>query len=247
MDNCCDSLIKYIIFIFNFFFLLTGIALISIGSYMKVEMSNYLNFLDDTYMNTSVLFIILGIIILIIGFCGCCGAMTENFCMMFTFATLLGLVVIIQIASAVMVYMYQDDAEEQISNKMKEGMRHYDPDSTEYEGVTMTWNQIQSDLKCCGVDKYEDWKTTNFSKPNGDVPDDCCKTISKGCGSGVLNDPTKVDGIYEHGCLKKLESLIGSNIEYVGGAGIAFILLEIIGVLVSCMLASNMRRRSNYV
>ena len=60
-------------------------------------MSNYLNFLDDQYLNTSVLFIVLGVIILIIGFCGCCGAMTENFCMMYTFATLLGLIVLVQV------------------------------------------------------------------------------------------------------------------------------------------------------
>ena len=62
-------------------------------------MSDYLNYFDDSYINASVLFIILGAIVLILGFFGCCGACTENSCMMFTFATLLALVVIAEVMS----------------------------------------------------------------------------------------------------------------------------------------------------
>ena len=60
-------------------------------------MSDYLNYFDDSYVNASVLFIVLGAIVLILGFFGCCGACTENSCMMFTFATLLALVVIAEV------------------------------------------------------------------------------------------------------------------------------------------------------
>ena len=97
MENCCDSMLKYLIFIFNFFLFMTGVALIAMGAYIQIEMSDYLNFLDDSYLNSSVLFIALGIVILIVGFCGCCGAVTENACMMFTFGTLLSLVVMVEV------------------------------------------------------------------------------------------------------------------------------------------------------
>ena len=60
-------------------------------------MKDYLNFLDESYLNASVLFIVLGVIILVIGFFGCCGACTESPCMMATFATLLAIVVITQV------------------------------------------------------------------------------------------------------------------------------------------------------
>ena len=63
------------------------------------QMSDYLNYFDDSYVNASVLFIVLGAIVLILGFFGCCGACTENSCMMFTFATLLALVVIAEVMS----------------------------------------------------------------------------------------------------------------------------------------------------
>ena len=97
MENCCDSMLKYLIFIVNFFFFVTGVALVSMGAYVQIQMSEYFNFLGDSYLNTSIVFIVLGVVILIIGFFGCCGACTENHCMVFTYATLLALVVIVEV------------------------------------------------------------------------------------------------------------------------------------------------------
>jgi hypothetical protein len=97
MDNCCDSLLNKLLCVFNFFFFITGAALIGMGTYIHVEMSDYLNYLDDSYVNASILFIVLGTIILILGFFGCCGACTESPCMMFTFGALLSVVVIVEV------------------------------------------------------------------------------------------------------------------------------------------------------
>ena len=69
-------------------------------------MSDYLNYFDDSYVNASVLFIVLGAIVLILGFFGCCGACTENSCMMFTFATLLALVVIAEVKNIIELPLY---------------------------------------------------------------------------------------------------------------------------------------------
>ena len=61
------------------------------------QMKDYFNFVDDGYLNSSVIFIVLGVIILVVGFFGCCGACTENSCMMTTFSLLLAVVVAIQV------------------------------------------------------------------------------------------------------------------------------------------------------
>jgi CD63 antigen len=247
MDNCCDSLLKYLIFVFNFFFFLTGVALISVGAYMKIEMANYLNFLDDAYFNSSILFIILGVVILVIGFFGCCGACTENACMMFTFGSLLAVVVVIEIGVAIAVYVFRNDAHQVITQKMKEGMEHYGT-GPDFQGVTETWNQIQFDLKCCGVENYRDWFSPNitFSKLSGrkDVPDSCCKENTPGCGKNAEDILSKIN---QDGCFTLLETTVKDNVAMVGGIAIAVIVLQIIGVLVSCMLANNMKRRANYV
>ena len=92
MDNRCDSMLYKLVAILDFFLFLIGATLIGVGAYIHVKMSDYL-----TYFDASVLFIVLGAIVLILGFFGCCGACTENSCMMFTFATLLALVVIAEV------------------------------------------------------------------------------------------------------------------------------------------------------
>jgi len=41
--GCCDVLIKYIVFLFNFVFFLTSVALIGIGAYIQINMTKVIN------------------------------------------------------------------------------------------------------------------------------------------------------------------------------------------------------------
>lgn len=50
-------------------------------------------------------------------------------------------------------------------------------------------------FKCCGVDTYTDWNDTS-TMSFYDVPDSCCKQVSKDCGHGARNLPDKEDKIY---------------------------------------------------
>ncbi len=97
MDNCCDSLMKYFLFILNFFIFVIGAVFIGAGAFVQTQMKNYLDFLGNDYLNVSVVLIVLGVIVLIVGFFGCCGACTESGCMMTTFATLLAILVVAQV------------------------------------------------------------------------------------------------------------------------------------------------------
>ena len=144
-------------------------------------MADYLNYFDDSCVNASVLFIILGAIVVILGFFGCRGACTENSCMMLTFTTLLAIVVIAEVGAAIAMYVFRADAHNIISAKMNEGLTYYNK-GEEYQGVTDTWNAVQSDFACCGVKDYKDWKNTTFGESVVGVPDACCKTAVKKCG-----------------------------------------------------------------
>ena len=99
MENCCDSLFKTIIMLFNLIFALVGLVLMGFGIYVQLEAKDYLNFLGDNYTNTPVFIIILGGIIFVVAFFGCCGAMKENKCMMYTYGFLLFVILIAQVKS----------------------------------------------------------------------------------------------------------------------------------------------------
>lgn len=45
-------------------------------------------------------------------------------------------------------------------------------------------------LKCCGVNNSTDWK--NFGTDGNSVPDSCCITVAKGCGTAMMTDETVV-------------------------------------------------------
>lgn len=249
MANCCDSMLKYIVFLFNFLFFITGGLLIGIGAYAQIKLKNYFDFLGSPYLNASIIFIIIGCVILVVAFFGCCGACTENACMLYTYATLMALILLVEIGLAVTVYVFRGDAREFVSKGMRQGMLNYPVNEEEgHVGVKDTWDAIQFDLKCCGVEYFADWKETKFGK-DGNVPDSCCKESTLNCGHGILNlnNQTAATTIYTEGCFAKFESVVLSNVGPVAGIGVGVAVFQVLGVIVSCFLAANMRRKDNYV
>ena len=99
MENCCDSLFKTIIMLFNLIFALVGLVLMGFGIYVQIDIDakDLLNFLVDNYTNTPVFIIILGGIVFVVAFFGCCGAIKENKCMMYTSGFLLFVILIGQV------------------------------------------------------------------------------------------------------------------------------------------------------
>ena len=107
MATCCENILKYAIFLLNFVFFLASVGLISIGAYLEYQKSTYLSFLDSPYLNTSIVLIIIGVVMLVVSFFGCCGACTENKCMLMTYATLLVLITLALIAVSIAIYVFK--------------------------------------------------------------------------------------------------------------------------------------------
>lgn len=60
---------------------ITGLVLLSVGAAIKAVYYGYHVFLDDQYFSAPNLLIAVGLIILLVSFLGCCGAVKENHCM----------------------------------------------------------------------------------------------------------------------------------------------------------------------
>lgn len=71
-----------------FLFQLSGLALIIIGAVIKLKYDDYMIHLSDSSLTTGPVFlVVIGVIVFIIGFLGCCGAYKENYCMVTTVST----------------------------------------------------------------------------------------------------------------------------------------------------------------
>ena len=70
-----------------FYFLpqLIGIAMLGIGIWARLERDNFslkdFHSMLDFFTEISILFVLLGCLIFMLGFCGCLGALRENTCL----------------------------------------------------------------------------------------------------------------------------------------------------------------------
>nr|XP_053649633.1 CD63 antigen-like [Cherax quadricarinatus] len=76
--------IKYLLFIFNLLFVISGFAVIIVGAVIEANYRTYLDFISSTYVSASSILIAVGVLIFVVGFFGCCGAVKENHCMVVT-------------------------------------------------------------------------------------------------------------------------------------------------------------------
>ena len=63
---------------------ISGVALIITGGVIQGLYAQYLDFLGNEFLSAPMLFIVVGAIIFLVAFFGCCGAIRENACMMLT-------------------------------------------------------------------------------------------------------------------------------------------------------------------
>jgi len=235
MDDCCASMVKYFMFFINFIFAIAGIVLIGIGAYIQIKATEYLDFLSDNYLNTPIFIIIIGCVIFVIAFFGCCGAWNESACMVYTYSALLTVILIAELGAAIAAFALKGDLKSVIEDKMVEGMDNYGKEG--YEGVTNAWDVVQTDLHCCGSTDYTDW----FKNSTQTVPDSCCLVDTKGCGS----NPDKSQ-IYTKGCLTEFEDQFVGNIGLVGGIALGVAAFQFLGIIFSCCLGRRIRQGAYY-
>ena len=240
----CGSMFKSLLFLINLLFFLVGCSIIGLGTFVTLKTEEYEGFFHDGF-NTSDLksalvlpssiFITVGVLITVISFLGCCAVCQDSKCMMYSFAIIIFVILIAQIAVAVVMFLYKDKAYKKVSDGLTEGLKGYGINDT---AITTAWDNIQEDFKCCGVKNANDWTNTTFGKMNPDkAPDSCCEIVKKGCGDGKLPKGT---GLNSKGCLEKFDEFVESHVNMIGGVGIGLFLFQLIMVIVACVLANHM-------
>ncbi len=89
------------------FFQLSGLALIIVGALIKSKYGTYLSFANAQYADAAIFIIVVGVIVFVVAFMGCCGAIKENYCMITTFATFMVIIFILEVAAGAMSLAYK--------------------------------------------------------------------------------------------------------------------------------------------
>lgn len=219
--------VKYLLFVFNLVFAISGIAILAIGAIIQNFYSNYTDFLHGKFFVGPVLLIVVGVIVFVVAFFGCCGAVKENHCMIMTFAGLLLVVFGLELAGGITGYVLRDDVEDILQSTVNSSMSKYSYN----DEITKTWNIMQHDLYCCGTKHAEDWGSV-FG--NTTLPETCCP--------GVTPCDMDTKGHYERGCLAVLQNEVQHYGLLLGGVGIGLACVQLIGVVFACCLAKSIRK-----
>ncbi|KAK0057700.1 tetraspanin-33-like isoform X1 [Biomphalaria glabrata] len=250
-DTFVNPVLKYILFFFNFTFWLAGLSLLAIGIWAHLQKETF-SFEDvrsvfDFITDLSILAIIIGCLMFLLGFCGCLGALRENTCLIKLYYFSLCIIFLGQVGGAVYVFLKSNEFRDLFVKTLKDELI---PLYTEREDKKMLVDLIQEKLGCCGMsgDGYRDWNNNqyyNCTKENKNamacaVPHSCCAkqdTIYPGvtnilCGANSLNEKGSTN-IYIVGCVSAVMQVVENNLPIVGGIIIGFAVPQIMGIVLS--------------
>lgn len=233
-----ETCIKYTLFLFNFFFVITGIIILCVGLTVQGIYHSYSDFLDHQFFTLPVFLIVIGSIIFFVAFFGCYGAMRENYCMILTFCGLLTIIFILELSAGITGYILKSSTSDLIMSTLKPTMIDYvNPDK---KHITVGWDNIQQNFACCGLDNgYEDWQ-----KAINGTPLTCC-TI----GVGVIDSFTcnnNTESLHQNGCVKSFGEFIQTHAKVLGLVGILLAVVQLFGLLFACLIARRIKKHQGY-
>lgn len=238
MVDCGMTCVKYLIFVFNFIFWLSGIAIIAVGAIIQVEINKYNGVLDGSFTAGAILLIVVGCIVTIIAFFGCCGAIKEHHCMIMTFAVLLGIIFVLELAAGITCYLYKDEINKMAEKQFMDMWMQYGTPQT--PDITQAIDTIQHDLHCCGWNDSSNWQTIPWGTQNG-YPDSCCVNDFAGCGKQATPQ------LFQEGCYEQLKIRLEHDVVIVAGVGVGVAFIQLVGIVFACCLASAIRKNYEVV
>lgn len=224
--GCVSGLVNTIVFIFNFLCALVGLVLIIVGSIFYAAIEEYHELTQNNLKVAPVLVIAVGVIVFIISFLGCCGVTQRSRCMLFSYATILLILFIIQIVAGIYGYVQVEnnggDLKKEIDKAVKETFEHYDE-----TGSKQLFDTVQLQLGCCGVDGPADYPISHR-----DIPASCC-------GNSDDKESCSTSSAYSTGCSSKLYSFIKDSVKLVANVAFGIAAVELIGALFAIYLGSR--------
>ncbi|KAH8254228.1 hypothetical protein KR032_009001 [Drosophila birchii] len=216
--GCATGTIKYSLFLFNALWAILGILVLIFGALGWGGM-------PDEY---AIGILVLGGIILIISLFGCCGAVRESPRMLWTYVSLLLVLLLLMVAFIVL--------------NPRDVFKKYAAQKVEHDWIQEQTSPGSMDLNqrtygCCGRDSPQDYLSIQYY--NQTVPSSCCKELN--CVNPL--------NLYTDGCLKKVEEAFadeGSTTTYLEWGLLGFDLVILLLAVVLAIHYTNRQRRYNY-
>ncbi|NWW29615.1 TSN1 protein, partial [Panurus biarmicus] len=244
----CFTFIKVMMILFNLAIFLSGGTLLGVGIWVKVDGESFLHIFGTLsssilqVVNVSYLLIVIGAILLVIGFLGCYGAQKESKCLLMMFFSVVLIIFIAEVAAAVLALVFTGLAETFLTGLVTPLLKEkYGMNST----FTSIWNATMTKVHCCGLNNYTDFNDSYYYNAYGSYPRQCCDMQEVPPFLGVLcpgnwgiatSCHPHLHGCLLQGCFKQILHEIRTNAGVAGGVAAGIGALEIAAMAVSMYL-----------
>ncbi|GFN97185.1 tetraspanin [Plakobranchus ocellatus] len=271
-EDGCVTCLRGMLHCYNVFILIVGCAALGVGIWLLVtdfgarKVTPIVG--NQLYEVTTYLLMAGGGAVALLAFCGCCGTIREDKCVLSFYGTTLAIVLIVLGASCGLAIFFRTELESNIQFRMKETLtKHYGVQTrtnSENRRVTEAWDAMQRQLKCCGVvgnvtgsDSWPMYKSIGWTAEKKNhrriVPDSCCAPgdIKICTGESKFNGPPlyfrghseefrKVNPyLYTDGCYDSLIKYLETYSAVVAGVSFIMPLFLIFGIVISFCLCAR--------
>ncbi|CAG2175675.1 unnamed protein product, partial [Oppiella nova] len=107
--SCGASVITIILVIFNFIWLALGGVILWLGIKIAIWSGDLGNIQENNWLIGACVVILVGVLIVILAFLGCCGAIKQSPCMLCTYGFIILILVILEGVGAYFAFTYKHD------------------------------------------------------------------------------------------------------------------------------------------
>uniref|UniRef100_A0A6B2EJA5 Tetraspanin n=1 Tax=Phlebotomus kandelakii TaxID=1109342 RepID=A0A6B2EJA5_9DIPT len=239
---------------------LCGSVFLAAGIWLKLCYQGYATLLPDhTALSADCLFITVGVLSVVVSFFGCCGAWFQSRCLLITYFSLVVILFLSEFLVGSLAFVFRGGLTKTIVNELKTGIeKHYN--ATDRGGfaapsVAAIWDNLQSDLHCCGVTSYEDWYAISSWPEERWVPQSCCRSRYNETewyeGSGIDNRYTNCARSkdpslwWDKGCAQTLQMWFIQRLHVVGTVGLVIAFLQLFGLISSMLLFCTVKHKQS--
>ncbi|KAL0879097.1 hypothetical protein ABMA27_004054 [Loxostege sticticalis] len=212
--GCGESCVKYILFFANLFFALAGLVLLGLGIAVQLQVKDVVNIAHLDLNLAPISSMVVGVLVFLIAFFGCCGAIRESNCLLVTFSIFMIILMILKTALAVVIFVGIDGVIEQVPTWLKQA----------FADDRVAFREIETTFSCCGP-------TGALSYLNVSLPDSCCAA-----------PPCYVGNAY-YGCDGIIQNFIHTFGMLIGIVAIVIVAIELVAAVFGLCLANHVRNK----
>uniref|UniRef100_A0A3Q3J201 Tetraspanin n=1 Tax=Monopterus albus TaxID=43700 RepID=A0A3Q3J201_MONAL len=217
--------LKTFLISYSLIFWFTGVILLAIGVWGKVNLEAYFSLAAEESTNAPYVLIGTGAIIYHHYFRNV-RLLRHMPWQCDLYAMFLILVFLAELVAGISGFIFRHEIKATMRSAYQKAVTSYN--GTDDNAV----DNIQRTLHCCGVDNYTDWGDTAYFKERG-IPTSCCKDNTK-CSPDTLKDLSKAEN---EGCFAQVTTVMEANLGIIAGISFGIAFFQLIGIFLACCLS----------